>query len=101
MGQVKPEVKRQFVFAPAMKALGERVEAAEKAAEEARELLEDMAASDDLLERLCYLVLAVRDWKAGNLSEDELYERSRNVLDGIRDTLPEVIVAELGAAYTR
>lgn len=97
----KPEVKRQFVFAPAMKALGERVEAAEKSAEEARDLVEEMAGAEDLLERLCYLVLAVRDWKAGDLDAEELFERSRLALDGIRDTLPDFIVAELGAAYAR
>lgn len=99
MGQVKDETKRQFVFAPEIKALGERVEAAEKAAEEARELLEDMADSDDLLQRVAYLVLAVRDWRAKTITDDELFERSRRALDGIRESIPDAILTELGGDY--
>jgi hypothetical protein len=93
--------KRKFVWAPTIKGLGERVAAAEKAAEEAREFAEDVFASDDLLQRIAYLVLAVRDFRAGTLTADELFEESRKVLDGIRESVPDEFLVELGSEYAR
>lgn len=87
---------RRFIFAPKIEELGARVKAAEDAAEEARSLFEDLADSEDLLERLAALLMAVRNLASGILTADELQVEADKVLDGVRDQFPEWLREELG-----
>lgn len=78
---------RRFIFAPDMEKLGERVEAAEKAAEEARELFSEME-DDDTAQRLCWVVAACRDVKRGNLTVDQLMDECDKAMFGLESELP-------------
>jgi hypothetical protein len=95
------EPVRKFIYAADMEKLGDRITKAEAAIEEAREIMEDLGEADDLANRLIYLVLAIRDFRASQIGHDELYEHARRSLDGIRDNLPEDALAEIGPAFNR
>lgn len=82
-------IRRRFVFAPVMEKLGARVEAAEKAAEGARELLDEIEDADDWLERLVWVVAAARDVKRGLKSVDDLQDECDRVIDSLPDELPD------------
>lgn len=81
-------VRRRFIFAPDMDKLGERVEAAEKAASQAAELYEEMEDHDDLLERLCWVVAAARDVKRGNIDVDQLMDECDKAMHELKSDLP-------------
>jgi hypothetical protein len=95
------DVQRRFIFAADMQKLGDRITSGERALEEAREILEDLGEADDLANRLVYLVIAIRDFRAKQIDHDELYEHARRALDGLRDNLPEAALAEIGPAFNR
>jgi hypothetical protein len=95
------EPVRRFIYAADMKKLGARITKAEEAIEEAREIMEDLGEADDLANRIVYLVLAIRDFRASQIGHDELYEHARRALDGIRDSLPEEALTEVGPAFNR
>lgn len=95
------EPTRKFIYAADMEKLGDRITKAETAIEEAREIMEDLGEADDLANRVVYLVMAIRDFRASKIDHEELYEHARRSLDGIRDNLPEDAIAELGAAFNR
>lgn len=75
--------ERKFVWAPDLKALGERVNAAEKAANEAREMFNDLEDRDDFVQRLVYLVAHVRDMERGRVTPEELQQACDKALDGL------------------
>lgn len=82
------ETRRRFIFTPNMDKLGERVEAAEKAAQEARDLFEEMEDHDDTLERLCWVVAAARDVKRGHLTVDQLMDECDKAMHELKSDLP-------------
>lgn len=75
--------ERKFVWAPDMKALGDRVNAAEKAAEEARQLFGELEDTDDIVQRLVYLAAHVRDTQRGRVTPEELQQACDKALDGL------------------
>jgi hypothetical protein len=83
------QIRRKFIWAPDMHKLAERVEASEKAAEEARELFEKMEDKPDDLERLVWIVAVARDVKRGLKSVDDLQEECDKVIEGLGDELPD------------
>jgi hypothetical protein len=83
------QIRRKFIWAPDMEKLAERVEASEKAAEEARELFEKMEDKPDDLERLVWIVAVARDVKRGLKSVDDLQEECDKVIEGLGDELPD------------
>src|SRR4051794_29558227 len=97
----RPDRKRLFIFAPEMDKLGERIANAEREIEGARELISEIEEAGDLLQRVFYLVLSIRDFRSNTLTHDELYERARKAIDGVRDQIPDVILQELGPAFNR
>jgi hypothetical protein len=75
--------ERKFVWAPDMKALGDRVNAAEKAAAEARDLFGELEDRDDIVQRIVYLAAHVRDTERGRVTPDELQQACDKALDGL------------------
>jgi hypothetical protein len=92
---------RKFIYAPVMHKLGERIADAERSIEEAREMVAEIEEADDTLARLLSVVMAVRDFRANTISLDELYDRTRQSLDGIRDSLPDGALFEIGPPFNR
>jgi hypothetical protein len=76
-----PTTERKFIFHPDMAKLGERVEAAEKAAEDARELYTKLEDKPDDLERLVWVVAVARDVKRGLKSVDDLQDECDKVIE--------------------
>lgn len=64
--------ERKFVFAPDMRKLGDRVQAAKQAAEDAERLFQGIEDANDVTERLVYLATAVRDFKRGIVDDHAL-----------------------------
>lgn len=95
------EAKRVFIYAPEMAKLGERIGNAEREIESARELLSEVEEAGDLIQRIAYLVLSIRDFRANTIDHDELYVRANRALDGIRGDLPEPLLQDLGPAFNR
>lgn len=95
-GVKKPDPRR-FMFAPVMEKLADRVAAAEKAAEDARELLEEIEDADDAMERLCWVVAAARDVKRGLKSLDDLQDECDKVIEGIKGEIPDAAWAAVRA----
>jgi hypothetical protein len=83
------KIRRKFIWAPDMEKLAERVEAAEKAAEDARELFEKLEDKPDDLERLVWIVAVSRDVKRGLKSVDDLQDECDKVIDGLDEALPD------------
>lgn len=88
------EPERKFVYAPDIEKLGEKVEAATKAADDAKELYEEILDKQDAPERLVYLATAVRDFKRGLLDATQLQERCTTALENL--DLPSEIQTLIG-----
>lgn len=93
------EPRRKFVWAPDMEKLREAIEKAKTEAEEAIERAEGMADefedSNDLLQRLAHVVLAVRDRQRGLIDERALNDEIEKATDGVG--WPDWLVSELAA----